>query len=158
VLAADPDSRFSFDYANMDDNTFQVNQYEDDDADAWTVIMDVVNIGDASDNRWIFGIYNDRKAHYTAVPTDIEYRSQLTDESQKIIQGGGEIFPWSVRAGKWLFMDDFLVGQPQSTTLRKDQRAVFAETVAYTAPWGLKVNGVKVNKLAQILAKQQMGA
>lgn len=154
ILGQDPNSIFSTDYGKVTANTLQVKAYEQDNDVAWDLIKGLVSQGDASDNRYIFGIYADRKAVYGAVPTTIEYYQQLSDQERRITnQAGTRIEPWDVLPGKWLFISDLLIGRTTETTLRFDPRAVFVESVSYTTPWGLRIQGGKVSTLAQKLAK-----
>lgn len=161
VLTADPDSIFSSNYDNITTNALQVGVTDDDQHQASGVIADVVKYGDASDNRYLFGVYNDRVAYYNAIPTTVEYQHFLRDREQRITQlGGNTVYPWNVRPGKWLLLDDFLVGGAIPTNLaqlRNDPRAVFIESVKYSSPWGLQINGGKVYTIGQKLAKLGLG-
>jgi hypothetical protein len=65
--------------------------------------------------------------------------------------------PWLVRPGKWLFLNDFLVGKPVSTTLRSDPRNLFIEQVNYTLPYSLSLSGGRLTQLGQVLSQISMG-
>lgn len=157
VLNTDPNNFFT-DFTGLTANSLQVPQFEEGENKADSIIRDVVVRGDSSDNRWVFGIYNDRKAIYEPVETAISYYHKLGDPGQWIeTTTGARLFPWNIQAGKWLFITDFLAGKNPSTPLAEDPRAIYIESIRYTAPWGLEINGGKVSKVAQQLAKMGLG-
>jgi len=124
----------------------------------WDYIKALTSRGDASDNRYTFGIYNGRKAYYTVQPTTNTYVQRLTDPKVRVeTLTGQEVYPWNVTAAKWLFYPDFLIGRIAPSNLRDDPRYEFIETVSYSAPWGLTHNGSKVGRLDQKLAKLGLG-
>lgn len=157
VMAADPNSYFTA--GSIVANASTVGQYEDDEQKAWAIIKDLVARGDSGDNRYTFGVYNDRAVTYAAVPTTAYYEHRIADRGQEVqlASTGATVFPWDVTAAQWLFLPDFLIGQTPPTNLRLDSRYLFVESVRYTAPWGLEINGGKVAKLPQILAKRGLG-
>lgn len=159
VLTADPSSRFSSDYSQIETNTTQINQFENEARDAWTVIQNAVVIGDGSGNRTLFGIYNDRKAKYETIPSSIALQTSLNAQRQQVeTLAGSWVLPWDVRPGLWLTINDFLIGQVQPSELRRDQRNIFIERVTFTAPYGLSINGVQVETLPQLLAQYGLGS
>ena len=155
VLGDTPNSAWlTYGTDHMDTNTVQVKTYEEDDNLAWNVIKGVVARGGTSQERWIFGIYNDQEAYYEAAPTTLEYQQRLADPKVRVeTVGGAEVYPWNVEAGKWLLFPDFLIGRTQPSALREDPRALFIEEVTYNAPWGLSINGGDVDTLPQLLAQ-----
>jgi len=158
IIAGDPNSIFSTSTTGITSNTLAVKQYLNDNADAWSLIQGLVARGDSSDNRYIFGIYNERVPRYEAIPTDYEYQQRLSDPAQRVENTVGvEVKPWDIKAGKWLFVPDFLIGQVQPTSLRTDPRMIFIEEVTYTMPWGLQIQGGRTDKLSQKLAKLGLG-
>ena len=58
-----------------------------------------------------------------------------------------------MRPGAWVAVQDFIIGQPQAADLKSDLRNIMVETVSYTAPFGLSINGKKVETLPQIMAR-----
>jgi hypothetical protein len=160
VLGGDPNGLFSTDYSHIDTNSYLTTRQENDDALAWDIIQAVVALGDASDNRWVFGMYNDQVAWYNQVPTTVLYQHRLADPAQRIeLYGSGTLVrPWDVRPGEWVFLPDYLVGRTQPTTnLRSDPRNVFIESVRYTAPYSVEIVGQKVGNLGQLAAKLGLG-
>ena len=159
VLTADPSSRFSSDYSQIETNTTQINQFENEGKDALSVIQNAVVVGDGSGNRTLFGIYNDRKARYETIPTAIALQTSLNAKRQQVESlAGSWVLPWDVTPGQWMTINDFLIGQVQKTNPREDQRNIFIERVTYTAPYGLSVNGVQVETLPQLLAQYGLGS
>ena len=131
-----------------------IKRYINKDQTALARIKFCTSYGDANDVRYLFGIYNDRKAYYEEVPDDIEYYQAITDPKQRITNVSGiEIKPWDVRPGKWLQYTDFLVGAFTPSDFREDPRVQFVESVTYTAPWGLSHTGNKISTVAQKLSK-----
>ena len=59
----------------------------------------------------------------------------------------------STRPGKWLMFTDFLIGQAEELNLRNDPRAMFIETVKYTAPWSLQLKGGAVDTIDAVVAQ-----
>ena len=158
VLAADLNSLFSTDYSGIDTNTLQVNRVANDNSKGWDYIKALTSRGDASDNRYTFGIFNDRKATYTAQPTSIEYLQRLTDPKQRVeTREGLGVKPWDVKSARWIQYPDFLIGKQLPTNLRDDPRVEFIESLTYAAPWGLTHSGSKQGRLSQKLAKLGLG-
>lgn len=154
IITADPNGIFSADYSSITFNGFLVSQYEDDDRFAWDIITDEISIGDAADDRYTFGIYDDRRAVYEAIPMAAAYQHRIADESQRVETAtGAEVKPWNVRPAHWIFLPDFLVGRTQPVTLREDPRYLFIESVKYTAPNGLTLTGGDADRLPQLIAK-----
>jgi uncharacterized protein (DUF2267 family) len=156
VLASDPNSLFSTDYSNIDTNAFLVNQFEDDNRVGDDVIRDLVEIGGAAtNNRYLFGIYDEEKAHYNAIPTEALYQHRIADKFRRIERfGTGELVrPWDVKPGEFLFFPDFLIGRTQPTDLRKDPRYLFIESVSFSTPYEIQINGAQLSTIPQLLAK-----
>lgn len=158
VLAADPNGVFSTDYSGITANAYAVQRYVNDDNLAWNYIKSLVSKGDTNDNRYLFGIYNDRKAYYAAIPTEIKYLQRLADPKQRIeLTNGIEVKPWDVRPGKWSQFTDFLIGKLQGDSLRDDERNVFIEQTTFSIPWSLSYTGSKVSTLDQKLSRLGLG-
>lgn len=154
ILTADPNDVISTDYSRIAANTLAVPKYENDDMRAWSLIKALVAEGDASDNRYLFGIYQDRQAVYAAAPTTIAYQQRLADPEQRFeTLAGGIVKPWNILPGKWLFFPDLLIGKSQPADLREEPRAMFIESVTYSAPWGLSLSGGKLSAVDQRLAR-----
>src|SRR5690606_35944408 len=77
ILSAAPNNWISSDQSGIATNTLAVEAWENDDELAMSLIRGVTAMGDADENRWLFGIYEDRRAIYEAAPDVWEYRMQL---------------------------------------------------------------------------------
>lgn len=159
-VAANGEPNGLFDAAGGDiaTNGMLVSRWEDQNTTGWAIIKDLVSAGDINGNRYIFGLYANRKIVYEQIPSDLEYTQRLSDPAQDILTvAGARIFPWNVLPGKWMMFTDFLVGKTQPSDLREDQRALFIEKVAYSTPWGLQLEGGKVATINQKLAQRGLG-
>ena len=130
-----------------------IKRYINKDLTAIARIKFCVSYWDANDTRYLFGIYNDRKPFYEAVPSTIEYAQTITYPRQDITEDGIVVQPWNVRPGKYVEFTDFLVGAFTPADFREDPRIGFIESVTYTAPFGLSWTGNKVSTVRQKLAK-----
>lgn len=140
-------------------NTLAMDRYENDDKTAWDLLKALTAMGDANSARYLFGVYAGRRAKYEVAPTsEIAYQMRLGDPSQRVeTLAGTEIKPWNVLPGRWLFLPDFLVGKTQPVTLRTDPRYIFIESVTFTTPNGLSMQGGKVDTLPQKMARMGLG-
>lgn len=154
ILDADPNVLFDSQY--IQSNGLQVGAFENDDADAWGLVKGLVAQGDTLQNRYIFGIYENRRAVYRLVENRIIY-TRLLREGPTVIQDrqGGLIQPWQIRPGVFLRVADLVPGKPVALDLNEDYRMLFVESVQFRAPDSLVVNGSHTFKIDQRLA--QMG-
>jgi hypothetical protein len=154
ILAAEYNSLFSTDYSNIATNAFLTGTSDSGEQYASTIIKAILTIGDANDNRYLFGCYKDRVFKYKQIPSTIKYHHYLSDPGQKIYEHDNPVDPWDVEPGHWVFVPDFLTGRViQDTSLRKDPRNKFIESVTYTAPNTIDLSGGKTDPLSQFLAK-----
>jgi hypothetical protein len=156
VLAADPNSVISTNYNWIAANTLQAKAYENDSKTGWAVIASQVARGDASSNRWTFGIYAGRVAYYQSQEMTFSYRYS-TSQNELELYAGGVIHPWAVRPGKWIFLRDFLQARTYAGGIAQDPRAMYIESVTFNAPYDLSVNGSRVKTLPQLLARLGLG-
>jgi len=157
ILGADPNSVFSTDYSRITTNTLQVEQYADGTKTAEELLKSLNALGDSSDNRYNMGIYQGQRMIYEAAPTDYAYKKRITANEDFTDPIGGVVKPWNVQAGKWFFVPDFMIGREPPVVrvnLNRDPRAGFIETVRFRVPREVKVNGEKLSRLDQALAKQ----
>jgi len=89
------------------------------------------------------------------VGDDLAYLQRLADPNQEITTPtGAPVYPWEVRAGRWLFFTDFLAGRvPATTPVREDPRMLFLESITYTAPNSLMLTGSRVSRLDQAIGR-----
>lgn len=158
VLVADPNAIFSTDYTYISTAAAYLlltSELENQNKTAKAIIDELLAQGDANDNRTIFGIYNDRKAYFSAIPNEIEYYYDMYSRDRHIYTAsGGIIQPWYIRPGKWLFLNDFMAGRTINTALRLDPRNVFIESVRYDAPYSIQMTGSKISTVKQLMAKR----
>lgn len=143
-----------FNTSHIDANTLQVPAWEDENPIAWSIIKDTVARGGTSNERWLFGIYDDLDAYYCAAPTTAEYQQRLSQPKSRVEHiEGDEVLPWNVRPGKWLIFPDFLIGQAAELELRDDPRAMFIESVKFTAPAEIQLKGGDIDTVEAVVAQ-----
>lgn len=141
----------------IETNTTQVGVYENDDRTAIDIVKELVSMGDSNFNRYIWGVYEDLRFRYYAQTEDVSY---VNDLQGKVIlnSSGGEVKPWNVRPGTWMYISGFVTGEPESRfALRDDPRYIFLETVDYVAPYGLSVDSGNANKFKQRIEQLGLG-
>lgn len=159
VIAAQPNALFSTDFTQMEGNALLTSQYEDGTRDAWTILTELNEMGDASNVRTTLGVYDDQRVTYAALPTGTAYEHKIAEVTMRVTEYGSgvEVRPWDVRPAKWLLLSDFLTGLTETTgDKRKDPRYIFVESVTFTAPYNVQINGGKISTIKQMLAKQGM--
>lgn len=158
VINADPNGIFVIDNTKIESNVTIVSQQEDQDRTAMAIINGMLTLGDGSFNRYIFGVYEDRTIIYRAVPDYIMYQARVFNDANIIEKFADDslVMPWNVRPGNWIVFSDFFISDKiQSTPQRNDPRYMFIETVSYSIPFGLQINGARISEISQMLA--QMG-
>ncbi len=155
VLAADPNGFFALQDITV--NTLSISPYEDSDRAASEIIAAAVSLGDAAFNRYLFGIWANRRAIYRAAPTQAIYQQRITDKRQIIEDMGGHVVsPWAVKCGEWVTFTSVAPGAlvgPSMATMPETERNMFIESVRYTAPYTLALQGGEVNSMKQALAQ-----
>jgi len=101
----------------------------------WDAIEDIISQGDASGNRWVGGVYQDRKFNYNQAATEVEYyiRNGILMD-----RGGSRVIPS-------LLKPDFIVrnvnapsgGTPIGGNMWDDPRNAWITEVEFVAPDGL---------------------
>lgn len=143
--------------STIEENTIQVEQYEDGTKTALAILKETTNLGDASDNRHIFSVYENRVFKYGAVPTNIEYRVRLSDGRVEKYNGGFTN-PWEVRPGNWLKVDDIAIGRIiDSIRPSENPSLIFMEKVSYTAPYGLSITSGRASTFKQRIDRLGLG-
>jgi len=152
ILDASPNYYLDPDYTNIEANTSEVAVYEDEDKTALALIKELVTFGDASFNRFIWGVYENGTFVYKMQTEEIEYERNASDGV--IFEHGAELNPWNVRPGKWMRTSELIEGHLANVTVfRSDPTLQFVETVSYTAPYGLSLSGAKLGKFKQRLER-----
>jgi len=140
---------------NIIANALLVDRYENKDKTAWALIKALVALGDANSARYLFGIWEKRKAIYVAAPTmEVAYQQHLRDPARRVkTLSESIVMPWDVVPGKWIFFPDFLVGRKQDHQRRRDPRYMFIESTVFTAPWDVSLTGGKMDLAPQLMAR-----
>ena len=156
VLGGDPNSIFSTDHTYIEDNAMLTTDYEDQYRTAESILKELVVKGNASAERMILGVYNDRVVRYETIPSTVEYLHEIGRRGDQLFRtmDSRPIEPWAMLPGKWIFLSTILIGKSQIDTLREDPRNMFIESVRYRAPFDVELNGSKTGRIAQILAQK----
>ena len=158
VIDADPNELFDSTNANLAANAVLCTRYDAENRTGWSVIKSLIAYGGAADERYLWGVYADRRITYVAMPTDIVYHQNLADPLQRITTPEGEpIKPWNVLPGRWVLYPDYMIGFPSPADPRDDSRALFIERLTYTMPTTLQLEGGRVKTMDQLLAKMGLG-
>lgn len=166
VLDADPNNLFSSTNAMIEINAQDHLHLEDADRTAEDVLREICSAGDGY-NRWLFQVFNDRMTFFISATrveenrmSEIAYMQQLRDPAQRITTGSGAtVHPMNVLPAKWLMFTDFLAGKDVLDPyyeFRNDPRMMFIETVTFTAPDQLDLQGGKLESVPQILADYEL--
>lgn len=155
VLDADPNGLFASSNSGLMPNLLQVPAYDNKSRAAWDVIKELVALGDEADVRYILGVYADRHVSYQPTNQDeIAYKYFPGDPARRIESStGGNVWPWNVVPGGWMFFPSFLVGETFPDDWHKDPRFMFIESVTFRLPHMLQLQGGRLDTIPQKLAK-----
>jgi len=160
VLDADPNSIFASTNADITVNTLQVPKYDDDGMTAWDILIGLVSRGDASENRYTLGVYDNQQVIYKAVPNSSVplYTWASNDERSRYYQNDTILVPHhDIRAAEWIYVTDFLVGQVWPGGTYRDPRLIFSESVNYQLGQNVRIQGGRVDRITQLLAQKGLG-
>lgn len=146
ILTAQLNPWISSDYSQISPNTVPVFQYQNDDQLAIEQLRGYAAVGDIDSNRWLLGIYENRRAIYEMGSNKIDYEIKLNSSEQVILDPGGTVIPpWRVRPGKHVFFSDFSpgLGIPDITNLQRDPRILEIEQVQFDirVPFSAQLTG-----------------
>ena len=145
---------FNTPLVNLTKNTTKVPAFEKRYSTAWSVIKELISLGDEDSNRYLFGIYAGRMPRYHPAPTEVYYRANVGDNEQRYeLLSGQVVKPYNILPGRWLLFSDILVGESLKKDLRRDLRAMFLEEVRYSAGMGLTINQGRTGQAEQKLSK-----
>lgn len=158
VLSANPNAGWiSSDYSRITTNATAVPQYENDDQLAIEHIRGLTAMGNSSNLRHMFGIYEGRQAVYEPVSSQIDYKTELRDGRRRIFDAGDSpIHPWRIRPGRWIFFNDFIPSLGAvSTNFHEDLRMLRVETVQFDmrTPNAVQFTGGVTSKYEQRSAR-----
>lgn len=157
ILTAQLNPWISTDYSQISTNTTAVQQYENDEQPAIEQLRGFAAMGDATYTRYLFGVYEGRKAVYGPASTQVDYEIKLADENQHIFDTGGAVVPpWRVRPGKHVFFSDFMPALGVSfPDLHTDPRVLEIESVEFDIrmPFNIQLTGGHSSKYEQRSAR-----
>lgn len=152
VLEAHPTSIFKK-LSLINANTLSVLKREDEDRQAVDVIRELVALGSDTNNaRMLFGVYEDRKIIYKTIPEYVSFWYRNFRNNKYISNNaGGRVNIASLRPGQYIGIND--IPDQLSAGIKSIPRYIFAESINYTAPFGITITGSTVSTLPQKLAK-----
>lgn len=160
VLGADPNSIFG--NSTIETNTVQVGAYDNDYRIADAVVKAIVALGNATNERTMFGFIGNRQAVYKTVPDSPIYQRRLAEAASRLenFQQSGWVEPYEAEVGELVFYADLLSGKPQapSTVIAQgDPRYLRIDRATYTLPIALTLAGEQFSQLDQIMAQKGLG-
>jgi hypothetical protein len=155
---------FSDETSAFDTNTTQVPAWEEGDKTIMGVIKDTLVYGDSNFARWTFGIYEEAKATLRAVSESAHYTVSVVEDAREVREigatGTAVVLPELVRPGYMALATDAYIGQdglrgPQDDL---DTRLFFVESVSFNAPASVSLNGSRLSRVSQQIARLGLGA
>lgn len=158
VLADDPDTLFAATNAVVEANTLQVPSFDDGSRTGLSVIQELVGLGFASGQRAMFQVGNNRRVVYKALPLDMEakYVYGMYDNYPLLaLRDGTTVKPWDIQVGEWIEIES-LAAKPIDSDLPRhsDPRFIFIESVSFTAPDDISIQGGIGNTLKEKIAER----
>lgn len=139
-------------------NATQIPQYLDDDRTALDIMRGIVSVGDASNNRWVMPVLEERALYYKQAASTVEYYRRVSDNRQAVREKSGHILPpWEVRPDRWIRTTDIFpitAGDPAS--LNRDKQTRYIEKVTWSEPYGLAMFGNQATFSRNLLAKNSL--
>lgn len=156
VVSRDPNNLIRYSGGSISPNSLQVGVYEDGTRTGLSIVKELSNLGDGTDTRHVFGVYENRILRYNPVGTDFTYRTQI---SEGILRdaSAGPVQPWAARPSVWILVDDIFVGRGNIARPSEDPRMIFIESIDYTAPYNLSISGGRANTFKQKIERLGLG-
>jgi len=154
ILDFNPNTKMYSSKNEIDYNPWLIVAFDEDNKTASTHIKELLAYGDNNDNRYTFGCYENMVFKYKVVPIKHEYYvSSLHGGDSIKTASNTTVSPYDVRPGRWVLITDMLVGTSTSHTPTKDNpRSLFIESISYTMPNTLMINGERISTFKQRLA------
>ncbi|MFQ5609636.1 MAG: hypothetical protein ACE5F8_05125 [Woeseiaceae bacterium] len=139
---------------DLDANTLQVAQYTNEDLTALEQIQAIASLGDASDNRWLAYVLEDRKLYYKPASTTVKYWRRMADNRQEIRDQSGRVIPpWELRPNNWIRTTDVYPFGLAPANLQDDYQAMFIESVEWQEPDTLLLAGSRGDAMQGVIAR-----
>lgn len=157
ILAQHNPGWVSTNFDQIQVNSTQIKSYQNDDRLALEQIKGYAAMGDILGNRWLFGVYEDRKPFYYPVDNNVAYQVFLQSPRQAVLDlNSGQVPAWRIRPGRWAFFADFMpgLGAPYNDLLT-DPRAILIEQVDFDVrvPAEMQIKGGKTSSYEQQSAR-----
>ena len=140
---------------DIDTNTTQVRKYYLRYDTGYDLIRQIASFGDSSYNRWLAYVLEDRVFHYKQASSSIKYLRRTTDQRQEFIDiGSGRVIPyWELRPNNWIRTMDVLPFVIPPASLKNDFQAAYIESIEWTEPDGLQIEGSTGDNLQVMIAR-----
>ncbi len=154
------------DSTDLTANTIQVTQEYDNDDLAGDSIFGITRMGDASNNRYIAGMYDDRELIYEPVvdidsdPALVRYKMRVHDKRRAILEQatGREINPALIQPNNWINVEDLLPLTIGKSALPSRRPGIsFIESVTFREPTGFDIKSNRSSQVDVIMAKIGFG-
>jgi len=139
---------------DFDTNTTQVQKYFLNFDTVYYLVQLIASFGDASFNRWLAYVLEDRVLHYKPASTTVDYFRRIEDTRQEIRDASGRVVPyWEVRPNHWIRTADIFPHALTPASLKDDFRTMFIESVEWAEPDRLTMSGSPGDNLQVIMAR-----
>lgn len=145
------------------ENTQQVTQEYDSDDTAFNIITGLVRLGDASQNRHIAGMYDNRKFVYEqilgATLEDVKYNFRIGDNRKVITESGTgrELAHAEIRPNNYMRITDVFTGAPALANITLDPQVNYIESVTYQEPIGIVLTPDSLSSLDTLFSLATQG-
>jgi len=157
VINRNPNNIFRYSDSSIFENTSQVPVYEDGSKTGLAILKEIAAVGDASDTRNVFAVYEGGLVSYGPIGTKVSFITRLEDGRIEHASGG-YASPWAVRPTAWLLISDAFIGRATNFIRpSEDPRMIFIESVSYTAPYGLNITGGRASTFRQKIERLGLG-
>jgi len=158
ILAAEPNTIFNASTRFISSNALTTPSYANYTNSAMDLVKTIVANGDASFNKWTFGIYANRQAVYAAIPTAHDYTYSLSQGVNSLSSNmpGMVVRPWALLPARFLLYTDFVLGK-RAASIWADSNYIFIEQVRYTAPFDFSLTGGRASTFPQKIAQLGLG-
>jgi len=165
IIAQEPGYIVSRDDSRIAANSIVVPRLDNQGRSGLDVIKGLAELGGSEweYDRYAWGVFAGRLFEYRPVGSphdDLRYMLYLHHDTPQVRNvGGAAVLPSSVLPGYWLRIADLMLTLDYVQvyeTVRRDLRYMLIESVTYTAPHKLRLQGGRTDRLPQLLAYEYM--